>query len=312
MSKSRFKGRGVQGTTNWRSMMSGEWKSSVINYGDYLQNTRIGMYCKLLEMLALSRFRWINLPYYLDERFIEMTLFERGLVLFFYDGNLKRFMVTQAAYSGKVNANFNPTSFYPVGPNYSHGKLTAKEAVPIWDNRLRAPMIDILITYSERLAAIDRALDVNIDNVSLPMIIECEETQRTTILNLLQQKDQGLPVIVSYNGSGLADMLKTFPNTTPYLADKLLHDKATVWNEAMKFLGIQNNNSEKKERIVVDEVKSGESATNVFRLSYLQARQTACDQINVMYPHLDLGVEWGDTASGGLLEVDGEGGDGDD
>ena len=104
--------------------------------------------------------------------------------------------------------------------------------------------------------------------------------------------------------NAILDVFKQFPNTSQYLIDKLLHDKATIWNECVKFLGIKNNNSEKKERVVVDEVKSGESATNVFRLSFLKSRQQAVDQINDLWPSLDLGISWGDDSSSGILDAD--------
>lgn len=95
-------------------MMSDDWRNVQFNYGDLQQTTRVRMYQRLIEMLAISRFKWINLPKGIDERFIEMTLFERGLVIFFPDKKKHRWMATQATYNGKINNYYNPTKFRPV------------------------------------------------------------------------------------------------------------------------------------------------------------------------------------------------------
>ena len=296
--------RGRQRNNAFKRMMSNDWRNVQYNYGDLQQTTRVRMYQRLIEMLAISRFKWINLPKGMDERFIEMTLFERGLVIFFPDKIKHRWMATQATYNGKINNYYNPTKFRPVAVNYTYKEMGSRECVPIWDNQLRSPMIDIMVTYAERLALVDRALDVNLDNQSVPLIIQCDEKQKQTMENVMQQRGQGLPVIYITGNNAILDVFKQFPNTSQYLIDKLLHDKATIWNECVKFLGIENNNSEKKERVVVDEVKSGESATNVFRLSFLKSRQQAVDQINSLWPELELGISWGDDSSSGILDAD--------
>ena len=132
-------------------------------------------------MLAVSRFKWINLPPYIDERYLELTLFENGLALFFPDKRpgVNRFMVTSGNIGGVNNYN-NPTSFQPVAANYSHPQIGSKECVPIWDNQLRCTMIDVMWNYATRLAIADRALDVNLDNISVPLIIATSETNKLT------------------------------------------------------------------------------------------------------------------------------------
>lgn len=300
MSRSRGKAR----NDSFKRMMSPDWRNVQYNYGDIQQTTRVRMYQRLIEMLAISRFKWLNLPKGMDERFIEMTLFERGMVLFFPDTKKARWMATQANFNGRINAYYNPTRFYPVAVNYNHRSMGPKECVPIWDNQLRAPMLDIMVTYAERLALVDRALDVNLDNQSVPLIIQCDERQKQSMENVMQQRGQGLPVIYMTGNKASLTEFQQFPNVSQYLADKLLHDKATIWNECVKFLGIENNNSEKKERVVVDEVRSGESATNVFRLSFLKARQQAVDQINDLWPELNVGISWSDDNSNGMLDAE--------
>ena len=272
-----------------------------------MQSMRVNMYAKLIKSLAVSRFTWTGLPNGIDSRYIELMLLDNGLVLFFPDTRpkVRRFMVTAAAYQGNVNPYFNATEFTPVANNYSYKTLNSKECVPIWDNMLREPFNDIIALYAERLAMIDRALDVNLDNMSIPLIVTVQdENQRLTLENMIKQKQDGVPAILVY-GDGLGEQFQSFPNVTPYLSDKLLSDKAQVWNECMSFLGIQNSNTEKKERLLTGEIAAGSERTNIFRLSFLKARQQACDTIKLLWPALsDIGVDWADPSSGGIMSTD--------
>lgn len=276
-----------------------------LNMPEMRQALRINQYMKLIEMLAVSRFKWRNLPPYIDERYLELTLFENGLALFFPDKKRHRFMVTAGNIGGVNNYN-NPTTFQPVAANYSYPQIGSHQCVPIWDNQLRCTMIDVMWNYATRLAIADRALDVNLDNLSVPLIIATSETNKLTVQNLMKAREDGDPYIYAYDSADITGMFNTFPNLTPYLADKITQTKTQVWNELVNYLGIDNSTTEKKERLLESEVTAGNSRTNVFRLSYLKARQQACDTINRLWKFdLPIGIEWNDTTSGGLLESDG-------
>lgn len=276
-----------------------------LNLPEMRQSLRINQYMKLIEMLAISRFKWVNLPPYIDERYLELMLFENGLALFFVDKRLHRFMVTAGNIGGVNNYN-NPTTFQPVATNYSYHQLGSKQCVPIWDNGLRCTMIDVMWNYATRLAIADRALDVNLDNLSVPLIIATSETSKLTAQNLMKAREDGDPYIYAYDSADITGLFQTFPNLTPFMADKLITTKTQIWNELVNYMGIDNSTTEKKERLLESEVTAGNSRTNVFRLSYLKARQQACDTINRLYEFdLPVGIEWNDTTSGGLLDTDG-------
>jgi hypothetical protein len=59
----------------------------------------------------------------------------------------------------------------------------------------------------------------------------------------------------------------------------------------MGYLGIDNANQDKKERLVADEVDANDSQTSLMRNVNLQARQEACLLINKIYG-LDVWVEY--------------------
>ena len=57
---------------------------------------------------------------------------------------------------------------------------------------------------------------------------------------------------------------------------------------------------EKKERLISDEVAQANEKTDVFRLSFLKARQAAATEINRLWPQLNVWVEYADAQSSGV------------
>lgn len=270
----------------------------------------VSSYFKLLEQLAVSRFAWQGLPEEIDERWLELALFENGgsPVIFYYDKIRMKFVVTKAAVNGQPDMYGNAQSYKPIAVSYNYPTVSAKECVPIYDNQLRAPMTDILYTYATRLARIDRSIDVNLDNAVFPMIIVTTEAQKLSVQNILKQAENGQPKVIAYDNLD-PSTFTGIPANTPYVTDKLLQAKAQVWNEAVNFLGINNSQDEKKERMITDEIEAGAERTDVFRLSFLKARQQACDQINAMYGAMGIivGIDWANNTTPATIGGDSEG-----
>ncbi len=218
--------------------------------GNYAKARAAGldaMYYHLLTELALNRFSWRGLPPTVDERWLEMCLCEYGCALFFEDRRIGRFLVTQAGYQGRLNVYNNPTCFEPVGVNYHYRQLKAgRECIPIWDNRMRMSFKDILWQYARRLADIDKAYDVNLESLKLPTIITADPRTRLTVQNMLQQRQDGQDYIIGYDSLDPGSMFQPWPNTTPYLLDKFIQQKAQVTNEVLGYLGIQSSGNRKK------------------------------------------------------------------
>ena len=267
------------------------------NYAKARAASLDAMYYHLLTELALNRFSWRGLPPTVDERWLEMCLCEYGCALFFEDKRIGRFLVTQAGYQGRLNVYNNPTCFEPVGVNYHYKQLKAgRECIPIWDNRMRMSFKDILWQYARRLADIDKAYDVNLESLKLPTIITADPRTKLTVQNMLQQRQDGQDYIIGYDSLDPGSMFQPWPNTTPYLLDKFVQQKTQVTNEVLGYLGIQSSGTEKKERLISD----ANEKVDVFRLSFLKARQTAATEINRLWPQLNVWVEYADAQSSGV------------
>lgn len=251
------------------------WQSARRNNATYLQ------YYMHLAELAMSMFEWKNLPETVDARFLELTLFEDGQIVFFKDEELG-YLCLQCAVNGGFNVYRIPTNRRAYAVNGYQKNLTENDSVIIYNNFLRTnSMLDVR-NFAERLYNIDRAIDVNINAQKTPILIKCDEQQRLTMLNTYQQYDGNQPVIFGDKALN-TNAFQVLNTGAPLVADKLYVLKTQLWNECLTYLGISNINVQKKERLITDEVTRNQGGTIASRYARLEARRQACDQINRMF-----------------------------
>lgn len=246
-----------------------------------MNNRAYQQYYNRLTELAISMFEWKNLPPSVDERFLEMTLFSDGVAVFFEDDVLGK-LALQCMIGGDLNVYRIPKQRKAYASNGYNQNLNENDSVLIFNNYLHTnSMLDVEM-FSKRLYNLDRAIDVNANAQKTPVLIQCDESQRLTMLNLYKQYDGNAPFI--YGSKGLdVNGLKVLQTGAPYVADKLYELKTQIWNEALTYLGISNINVVKKERMITDEVTRNQGGTVASRYSRLESRRQACKQINDMF-----------------------------
>lgn len=251
------------------------WESAALN------NITFRHYYNRLTELAISMFEWKNLPDSVDPRFLELTLFTDGMSVFFEDDVLG-FLCLQVAVNGGFNVYRIPKNRRAYAVNGYQAKLDENNSVIIYNNYLHTNSRLDVEMYSRRLWDLDRAIDVNAKAQKTPVVIQCDETQRLTMLNLYKKYDGNEPFI--FGDSALnTNGVKVLKTDAPYVADKLYTLKTQIWNEALTHLGISNINITKKERLITDEVTRNQGSTIASRYSRLEARREACKAINKMF-----------------------------
>ena len=252
------------------------------------------MYLRIFTEIACARFKWIGLPDTVDERFLEMTLFQRALAVFYYDTDFSRYLALRASGTGNINMYDNPTSYVVTGNTMLNKTLSYKSCVPIWANFIRMPDWDIAMLYSTRLAELDVTIDIDAMAMRHPFILLVDDNEKQSVINAMRQVREGQPVIVGT--SALGDVLENKAKLLDMNIDKdmilnLQLAKSKIWNEAMTFLGINNANQDKRERLVVSEVSANNSQVLMARNVALNARRQAAEIINQKY-ELSVKVEW--------------------
>jgi hypothetical protein len=227
------------------------------------------MYLRIFTEIACARFKWVGLPTGIDERFLELTLFNRALSVFYFDEEFDRYFALRASGTGKINMYDNPTSYTVIGNTMINKTLQGDKCVPIWANFLRMPDWDIASVYAMRCAEIDRTIEINLMAHRHPYIVGTNALgdvmdSKVKLLDMKIDKDEVL---------------------------NLQLVKGKMWNECMTFLGINNANQDKRERLVVSEVSANNSQVLMARNVALDARNQACEIINSMYD-LKVSVHW--------------------
>lgn len=251
------------------------WESAWLNNQTYLQ-----YYNRLLE-LAINMYEWKNIPSTIDERFLELTLFSDGMAVFFKDDVLGE-LCLQCMIGGQLDVYRIPIDRTAYATNGYQLSLTNENSVIIFNNYTHTnSMLDVEM-FARRLYEIERTIDVNVKAQKTPLIVRATENQRLTMKNLYMQYDGNEPFIFGDNNLDM-DAIKVLPTSAPYVADKLNILKRQIWNEALTYLGIENSNTEKKERLVSDEVNSNLGGVAAQRFCRLNARRKAAEQINEMF-----------------------------
>ena len=276
------------------------------------QNT-YWMYLWRLMDLAISVFDWQNLPKGIDERMLEFWLMRNGFCVFFYDEDLKYssladnnapegYAVLQAMINGPWDMYNYPTRRNAYSVNGLNVNLDETNSVLVFNDYLRVPMFPTLQLYAQRLAEIDRTIDINVMNQKTPKIVRCDEKQRLTFRNLMMQAQGNVYWIFGDKNIDLKDV-DILDVSAPYVANDLQNLKHQYWNEALTYLGVENVTTEKKERLISNEVMSNMGDVEAQRFTRLNARKKACEQINELFG-LEVNCEF---RSGIYIKADGYG-----
>lgn len=244
------------------------------------------MYQRILGELCMNRFQWTGFPESVDVRYLEMQLYFNALAVGFVDKNTDKFLVLRGTATGQRNLTDNPLSFTLTAPSTLSStipnQISARHSVPIWANYFRAPDLDIVINYAWKLAQIDRTIEINVNSARRTKVIVHNENQRLSASNINRSLDNGDSVIAL--NTPLGELISAVDlGVNPDAIEKLSIVRGRLWNECMGMLGINNANSEKKERVQSAEVQANDDQVATAQRVNLNARQEAAGAINAKF-----------------------------
>ena len=249
-----------------------------INNATYLD------YLDRLKLLAISLFTWEGLDDVAGRgasRFMELVLYENGRACFYKDETLG-YMVLRANPSDKFNIYLLPEKIMAWSIGYNKNILF-DDCVFIMNNELMKPTFDTLQLMIYRLYETERTIDTNLIAQKTPVLIEGDTKTILTLKNVYMQYSGNTPFIFGNKQFDINNKLNVLKTDAPYLIDKLELHKHEIWNECMTYLGINNANTDKKERLITDEVESNNELINYYLNCFYKTRKQACDLINEKY-----------------------------
>jgi hypothetical protein len=260
----------------------GRRKHDIFDESMILNNLTYRQYLNRLTELAISMFEWKNLPDTVDERYLELHLFETGCMVYFKDEVIGD-LCLDCIVNGRLDVYGNPLLRRAYSGYNNYQKLLKyNNSVIIWNNYLHGNSILDVEMFARRLYNIDRIIDINANAQKTPVLLQGSEKQRLTLLNLYKEYDGNAPFIFGDKNLDI-NALKALSTNAPYVCDKLYQLKTQIWNEALTYLGISNINIQKKERLITDEVTRNQGGTIASRYSRLETRRQAVEKINEMF-----------------------------
>lgn len=266
-------------------------RNKILGGGEALQYNQASYrywYNHLLDV-CISSFEWEGLPAEIDPRFIEYTLCTGGMGGFFsLKSGLGMWAFCRAAPYGNMNMYYNPNAIAlnpPTGhvPWYRHayywargGVLYEPDAVPVWNNNTRTGMLSTIEYYARRLAHIDRTVDVNIAAQQTPVMILTDEMHKRDAQKFATQLMGHSNIIVGDTHFADGTTTTAIPTVAPYVADKLQESQIKMLNVFYSICGIDNSNTEKRERISDKEATSNNEQVMIIRKSRLENRRRFC------------------------------------
>lgn len=247
-------------------------------------------YLERMKKICLSMFEWVNLPDSMNARFLEMCLYYNGQGALLYSDELG-YLNTMASDGGYINIYGLPTEVMCYSYRFNErrslytvdtGEEKGKECILVMNNYERIPTSATISLFAYRLAEAQRTVDVNIKSLRTPILITTDQKQYFTLKKMYEEYDGNTPAIFADKNLISPDALKAIKTDAPVLLDDIMAYKREIWNEFLTTMGLQNL-SEKKERLISNEVDSNNEVINMNLQSFLIPRKEACRQFNEKY-----------------------------
>lgn len=261
-------------------------------------------FMKKFEIIALNLFSWENLPPTIEERYIEKALFNKGLVCLVDDKNFGQ-IVVGCNYSQNMNIWGEPTEVITTGYNYvktfnientinttytrdinneiNDENNILETAIVCQNNDLAISTREILEYYVNKLVEVELSTFTNVYLQKFPFLINTTRDNEQTMRTLIDKVDKGEPYIM-YNKkiADLTTAVDVFNLNVPFVADKLLQYRFETEREIYTLFGF-NNNFEKKERLLTDEVNVNNDFINCNIDSMYKKRKQFAELMNTKY-----------------------------
>lgn len=263
-----------------------------------------------LRCVAMSAFEWTGLDELgIDSRFVEYCMLNWGIGGFFeLREGTRSYAFAQATPMSRLNLYWNPNKIKLMPANGSIGwtrhawywaeRLTPgaivhkPNAIVLWDNIDRTPIYPLLESFARRLENIDRKIDININAQATPYIMDIDERQRQDAINLYQQITGNEPMIIANKNRAELLQPSVLNLEAPFVADKMDDELTKIWYRALTMLGVDNTNTEKRERMIDAEATANNEDIMLMRRSRLATRRRFCEQVNERFG-LDISVKYG-------------------
>lgn len=252
------------------------WQSGATNQQTYIY------YVDIMLKMAMSRFRWLNLPPTCDERYLELTLITQGMATIAYPRKMRgTFLSLQCVPQGKPNMYDRPSKWLAMGQNGTKYSCGRDNGVVVFDNETRFPLMTGIQLYANELTHLRITRRMNRLHQQIPFIMTGPQEKRQDMANMFKQVAGGEPAILATDDIQQIDY-EALTTGVQFLGEELAVDEQNVWSRIYTMLGIKNTTM-KQERQTEDEIRAQKAPTELVALSALDERRKAADELNARF-----------------------------
>lgn len=239
-----------------------------------------GMLFDDIMQLALTRFKWVDLPETCDEWYLERCLVHDGCATIAQpSGHPGTFLSLAAVTQDAPNMYDRPKRWRARGATgRTYFEVTPCSGVFVYDNKTRYPLVSKIAIWSRELADIIRVKQINRYHMRMPVIMTGAQERKFDMENVVRQMGQGEPIIIGTDGMDNIEV-KVWDTDIEFIGDRLQAEYENTWNNIYRMLGIRNLPF-KSERRIEDEVLSDRKPSELSALSALECRREAVEKLN--------------------------------
>lgn len=249
-----------------------------------LNNSSYFYYYNQLYTKINSLFNFKNLPENWDISYIKDNLFRNGyLGIVELNGSTWPLI---CGYSG-INMYNNPIEIIIANPVLgSFSRKIGENGELLYFNRVAGQFlsVDPLVTrYAVLLRQCDRSLNVSLMNSRVAHVFEGEnDAEVASYKKMYDEVSRGKPAVFLKKGTNsLRESNFNFLNVrNTYIGNDVLLTKRTIMNEFLTEIGVNNANTDKRERLNTDEVNANNSEIQTNITQWLDTMKDCIKRIN--------------------------------
>ena len=252
---------------------------------------------KQLKVLFMSAYSFEGIPDTINQDFLWRQMLLQGRIAFYKDPVLDKVVCLNGNNQNKADINGEAlevrlsghNGYTKVAPNYRSviSRDTNENMALIMYNDLeRSTPAVRLEDFAKRIYNCDRTCDMNVFAQRTPVLIEAPKGQELTLKAIFQKFRDFAPAIFMRERNKTMDFepLKVIKTDAPVVFMDIDDYKRRLWNEALSYIGIENNFSEKSERLVSGEVLVSNGLSIAMKQIRVTELNKTLDMLKEMYP----------------------------
>lgn len=252
-----------------------------------LDNSSYFYYRRQLFLKIYSLFDFKNYPDYWDIDYFKNVLFSDGFIgVVDYNGGP---WALKCGFSG-INPYNNPTEIMIANPVLGNFNRTiGKDGELIYFNRVDGMYIGLeplVKRYALLLSQCDGSINTTLMNSRVRHVFEgTNDAEVQTYKKMYDEVSQGKPAVFLKKGkTDLKESNFNFLNVkNTYIGNDIMLTKRTIMNEFLTEIGINNRNTDKRERLTTDEVAVNDSETAANVILWLDTMRRQLDKVNKLF-----------------------------